>query len=127
MSESKEILQRIKEHKGVDDVLIVTNESTPGVIRQSKRMDEVATVEYATDLQALTARARSVVRDLDPENDLTILRIRCKKHEILVAPEKEFTVIVIQDPQQQSSSAVAAASSSNAKHLGSTSASAFTI
>ena len=28
------------------------------------------------------------MRNLDPQNDLTFLRIRSKKHEILVAPEK---------------------------------------
>lgn len=43
-------------------------------------------------------QARSVVRDLDPSNDLTFLRIRSKKHEILVAPDKEFLLIVIQNP-----------------------------
>jgi dynein light chain roadblock-type len=45
-----------------------------------------------------TAKARSVVRDLDPTNDLTFLRIRSKKHEIMVAPDREFLLIVVQDP-----------------------------
>lgn len=31
---------------------------------------------------------RSSVRDIDPTNDLTFLRIRSKKHEILVAPRE---------------------------------------
>ena len=30
--------------------------------------------------------ARSCVRDLDPQNDLTFLRLRTKKQEILMAP-----------------------------------------
>jgi len=38
------------------------------------------------------------VRDLDPTNDLTFLRIRSKKHEIMVAPDKEFILIVVQNP-----------------------------
>jgi len=37
-----------------------------------------------------------VVRDLDPQNDLTFLRIRSKKHEIMVAPDNEFLLIIIQ-------------------------------
>ena len=35
---------------------------------------------------SLTAKARSVVRDLDPQNDLTFLRVRSKKHELMIAP-----------------------------------------
>jgi dynein light chain roadblock-type len=38
------------------------------------------------------------VRDIDPTNDLTFLRIRSKKHEIMVTPEKEYMLIVIQNP-----------------------------
>lgn len=32
------------------------------------------------------------------KNDLTFLRIRSKKHEIMVAPDKDFLLVVIQDP-----------------------------
>ena len=32
------------------------------------------------------------------QNDLTFLRIRSKKHEIMVAPDKEYVLIVIQNP-----------------------------
>jgi len=38
------------------------------------------------------------VRTLDPQDDLTFLRVRSKKHEIMVAPDKEYVLIVIQDP-----------------------------
>lgn len=35
---------------------------------------------------------------MDPSDDLTFLRIRSKQHEILVAPDKEYSLIVIQNP-----------------------------
>lgn len=38
------------------------------------------------------------VRTMDPSDDLTFLRIRSKQHEILVAPDKEYSLIVIQNP-----------------------------
>jgi len=41
------------------------------------------------------------VRDLDPTNDLTFLRVRTKKNEIMIAPEKDFTLMVIQNPGQE--------------------------
>ena len=40
----------------------------------------------------------SVVRDIDPQNDLTFFRVRGKnKQEIMVAPDKNLFLIVIQD------------------------------
>lgn len=61
-------------------------------------LDNTTTVQYAGLISSLADKARSVVRDLDPSNDLTFLRIRSKKHEIMVAPDKEFNLIVVQNP-----------------------------
>ncbi|KFQ28277.1 Dynein light chain roadblock-type 2, partial [Merops nubicus] len=61
-------------------------------------LDNSTTVQYAGLLRELTRKARSAVRDIDPQNDLTFLRIRSKKHEILVAPDKDYLLIVIQNP-----------------------------
>jgi dynein light chain roadblock-type len=41
-------------------------------------------------IRTLSDKAKSCVRDLDPQNDLTFLRIRTKKQEILVAPGKNL-------------------------------------
>jgi len=54
-------------------------------------MDNTTTVQYAGLISQLSDKARSVVRDLDPTNDLTFLRIRSRKHEIMVAPGKGRT------------------------------------
>lgn len=51
-------------------------------------MDNATTVQYAGLLHSLTAKTRVTVRDLDPMNELYFLRIRSKKHEIMVAPGK---------------------------------------
>jgi dynein light chain roadblock-type len=60
-------------------------------------MDDELTHKYAANMSALASKARSVVRDLDPTNDLTFLRVRSKKHEVMLAPDKDFLLIVIQD------------------------------
>lgn len=49
-------------------------------------MDNSTTVQYANLLHSLTAQARNCVRDVDPTNDLTFLRVRSKKNEVMVAP-----------------------------------------
>lgn len=48
-------------------------------------MDNTTTVQYTGLISQLSKQARSVVRDLDPTNDLNFLRIRSKKHEIMVS------------------------------------------
>ena len=53
-------------------------------------LDNSATLQHAALLHQLTAKARSVVRDIDPQNDLTFLRIRSKKNEIMVAPGNNY-------------------------------------
>ena len=82
MSEVEETLKRINSHKGVQGIVIVNSEGIP--IRST--LD--ASQTYAAQILQLASKARSAVRTLDPQNDLTFLRIRTKKHEILVAPEK---------------------------------------
>lgn len=44
------------------------------------------------------------MRELDPRNELQYLRIRAKKHEVLVAYDSEFLVIIIQRWQPAGSS-----------------------
>jgi dynein light chain roadblock-type len=53
---------------------------------------------YAALITQLATKASSVVRTMDASDDLTFLRIRSKQHEILVAPDKEYSLIVIQNP-----------------------------
>ena len=82
MSEVEETLKRINSHKGVQGIVIVNSEGIP--IRST--IDAAQTNQYASLITQMAHKARSVVRDLDPQNDLTFLRIRSKKHEIMVAP-----------------------------------------
>ncbi|GAB1599606.1 dynein light chain roadblock-type 2 [Argonauta hians] len=96
MSEVEETLKRIQGHKGVQGIIVINQEGIP--IRTT--MDNSTTVQYAGLILELTSKARSTVRDIDPSNDLTFLRIRSKKHEIMVAPDKEYLLIVVQSPSE---------------------------
>ena len=96
-SEVEETLKRINSHKGVQGVIIVNSEGIP--IRST--LESTTTVQYAALISQLTTKAQSVVRDLEPMNELTFLRIRSKKHEIMVAPDKNYLLIVVQNPHPQ--------------------------
>lgn len=93
-NEVEETMKRIQSHKGVVGTIVVNSEGIP----VKSTLDNTTTVQYAGLISSLADKARSVVRDLDPSNDLTFLRIRSKKHEIMVAPDKEFILIVVQNP-----------------------------
>ncbi|XP_021349503.1 dynein light chain roadblock-type 2 isoform X1 [Mizuhopecten yessoensis] len=96
MTEIEETFKRISAHKGVIGIVVVNHEGIP--IRST--LDNSVTIQYAGLFHQLTQKARSTVRDIDPQNDLTFLRIRSKKHEIMVAPDQEYLLIVIQNPNE---------------------------
>nr|WAW84850.1 dynein light chain roadblock-type [Halisarca dujardinii] len=94
MTEVEETIKRVQAHKGVIGIIVVNQEGIP--IRTT--MDNSTTVTYAGLIHQLTSKTRTTVRDIDPQNDLTFLRIRTKKHEIMVAPDKDYLLIVVQNP-----------------------------
>ncbi|KAM8757156.1 dynein light chain roadblock-type 1 [Sparus aurata] len=94
MAEVEETLKRIQGQKGVQGIIIVNSEGIP--IKTT--LDYPSTVQYAGLIQQLVMMARSTVREIDPQNDLTFLRVRSKKNEIMIAPDKDYFLIVIQNP-----------------------------
>eukprot|EP00755_Sulcionema_specki_P001938 Sspe_Gene.117765::Locus_109669_Transcript_1_1_Confidence_1.000_Length_411::g.117765::m.117765/K10419/DYNLRB, DNCL2; dynein light chain roadblock-type len=93
-----EVVRKINKEKGVKGFIIINSEGIP--IKDS--FDEVEpkmlTIHYAALITSMVAKARAAIRDLDVTNELTFLRLRSKKNEILVAPDKDYILIVIQEP-----------------------------
>lgn len=94
--EVEEMLERIQSHKGVVGLVIVSEDGNP--IRST--LDNSTTLQYVSMCNTLCGIARGIVRDTDPRNDLKILRVRTKKHEIIMAPEGGKHLIVIQTGEQ---------------------------
>eukprot|EP00601_Ochromonadales_sp_CCMP2298_P036263 CAMPEP_0173375258 /NCGR_PEP_ID=MMETSP1144-20121109/29533_1 /TAXON_ID=483371 /ORGANISM="non described non described, Strain CCMP2298" /LENGTH=168 /DNA_ID=CAMNT_0014327683 /DNA_START=101 /DNA_END=605 /DNA_ORIENTATION=+ len=94
MSEVEETIERIKVQNGVEGYVICNKQGQ--VLRRFPTMSLEDAERYATTMISLTTQARGVVRDLDPKNELRYLRIRAKRHEIMVAFDIQFIVIVIQ-------------------------------
>ncbi|OWR54187.1 robl [Danaus plexippus plexippus] len=92
-TEVEETIKRIQAHKGVMGVVIVNHEGIP--IKSS--LDNATSVLYSGLIGQLTEKARNVVREMDSTNELTFLRVRSRRHEILIAPDREFILIVIQN------------------------------
>ncbi|EGW02759.1 Microtubule-associated proteins 1A/1B light chain 3A [Cricetulus griseus] len=98
-AEVEETLKRLQSQKGVQGIIVVNTEGIP--IKST--MDNPTTTQYANLMHNFILKARSTVREIDPQNDLTFLRIRSKKNEIMVAPAdrcKEVQQIRDQHPSK---------------------------
>lgn len=93
----EQILDRIQVQKGVVGLIIVNQDGMP--VRST--LDNSSTLQYVNMCKSLCGIARGVVRDTDPTNDLVILRVRTKKHEVIMAPDHGQYLIVIQSDNQQ--------------------------
>jgi len=69
------------------------------LIRNKVKYSSKAGDDYARYISLLTKKARSMIRDLDPTNDLTFLRIKTKQEEIMVTPDKDYMLIAVQGPK----------------------------
>ena len=110
MSEIEATISRIASYKGVDRILIIksleTEDSINSIIMRSmvneNKPELKSEIEkskediYAKVIPQLGREARSLIRQLDSKNDLTFLRVRTTEHEILIAPDKEFYLCVLQ-------------------------------
>lgn len=92
------LVKEITNHKGVQGFIIVNNEGIP--IRHSFHdSSRLLAVHYSALMQQLAQKARRAVQSIDPTQELQFLRVRSRKHEILVAPQDQYLLIVIQAPE----------------------------
>ena len=60
-------------------------------------MTAMETKKYSEKISAISERARSMIRELDYSNELIFLRVRTQKNEIMVAPDVDYYLIVVQE------------------------------
>eukprot|EP00824_Muranothrix_gubernata_P002000 TRINITY_DN12347_c0_g1_i1.p1 TRINITY_DN12347_c0_g1~~TRINITY_DN12347_c0_g1_i1.p1 ORF type:complete len:114 (+),score=5.05 TRINITY_DN12347_c0_g1_i1:31-372(+) len=94
MSKVEEILNRINTHKGVKGILIINQDGN--AIKTT--MDQKETIEYATLISQFISKAKESVGKLWEGEEVTFLRLRSRQHEIMVAPDNNFSLIVLQNP-----------------------------
>ena len=115
MSENniEDLIKGIKKHAGVKGFIIVNYEGIP-IRHDFDDNDRQLAIHYAGLLQNLATKAASAIEKLEPSgngyggamgqaapgalSELQFIRLRSRKHEILVAPEQDYLLIVIQEP-----------------------------
>ncbi|KAL7491766.1 hypothetical protein ACHAWT_001044, partial [Skeletonema menzelii] len=73
--------------EGVEGYVICNNDGT--VLRHQVDMTKKVADDLARNLTKLASRATNVTRDLDPNDDLRILRIKTGRKEIIVSHERD--------------------------------------
>lgn len=65
----------------------IVSQHTKHKTRHPTYKQERSTAEYAARVPGLAALARALVRELDPQDDVTFVRVRgAKGHELMIAP-----------------------------------------
>lgn len=98
-TEIEETITRLSSLKGVKGVLVMNINGA--VIRSNFSNQD--TENYSKLVSSLSIKATDVVKSSDEDDDLVFLRIRTKRYEIMVAPEKDYILVVVQDPTDNNS------------------------
>mmetsp|Transcript_32973 Transcript_32973/g.57929 ORF Transcript_32973/g.57929 Transcript_32973/m.57929 type:complete len:99 (+) Transcript_32973:868-1164(+) len=64
-------------------------------------IDVPSSISMGGLLAQLALKARHVVRDIDPTNDMQFLRLSYKKQEVMVMPDKNFFLFVLQNKKEE--------------------------
>ena len=113
VKQTLECIRRIEGHENVAAVVIVN--SAGAVVHTTLHGTQAA--DYAKQCAPLAELARCTVRETDPTDDLQFFRIRTKKYEMIIAPEKEYSLIVLQNSPSKSSTFAWVSDQNAATHL----------
>merc|ERR1712032_5852 len=95
MSEIEDILGRIKSHKSVKGYIITNHKGD--IIRTTYSGEREREGEkIIKNIPELVSKTQSTVKNLETNNELQFMRIKTKFYEILIAPDREFILIVVQ-------------------------------
>ena len=93
-SEIEDVMKRLSAHQGVETIVVMNSDGIP--IRTAPAMEPKDAVLYPALLSLLIEQAQKMIKTLDVTNEFQTMRIRSHKNEILVYPEKEYTLVVVQ-------------------------------
>jgi len=92
VEKTEKTIERINTHPGVEGVIVTEKDGTP----INTTMDNTQTVMYAEMVRTLTGIANSMVRDVDPTNELEYIRIGTQKVEVMAKTDPDYCAIVVQ-------------------------------
>lgn len=92
----EEILKSMQSHIGVVGVIIIDSKAK-SIIKTTMEDQNMAQKYAMMSLNALESTTKAVSEDLEGEgSDIQILRIKMKRNEVMIAPDGDFVLVVIQ-------------------------------
>ena len=103
-NEVEAVMKKLLDNKGVSEYLICNSDG----IAIKSTMDQKKAVQYCALVNGLVQKSQAALSTLlDPsESTAEYLRLRTNKREIIIAPGKDYTVVVVQESQKDDPSAV---------------------
>ncbi|XP_022234905.1 dynein light chain roadblock-type 2 [Drosophila obscura] len=95
-AEIEDILKRYSNYPNVAGIIIVDAFAIP--IKTT--MEYTLTVHYTALANNLLLKGSKMIQNMDASNELTSLRLRTLNHEVMILPEENFFIIVVQKPGQ---------------------------
>lgn len=83
---------KILEQKGILGTVVIGKNGNP--IKST--MNDKTSLHYAGLFGQVIDKANFAIESLDPENELDFLRIRTRKHEVIITPDDYLVFVVLQ-------------------------------
>lgn len=93
----RETLARIAKHEGVLGYAVVNPRDGRIFEFAGFQNNKVMAEDFVDTLMSFLSVTQSMVRIIDRDDELTFLRMRWRHREIIIAPDKEYALIVVQD------------------------------
>ena len=87
-----DIMKRIMNREDTEGLIVINQEGIP--VKSS--LEPSQTVHYVSHVNKLIEIARSGLRGIDANDQLKVLRLRTMKNEIMVVPDNNYTLVVVQ-------------------------------
>ncbi|KAG0152282.1 hypothetical protein CROQUDRAFT_667189 [Cronartium quercuum f. sp. fusiforme G11] len=94
-------IQRLSQHKNVRAVIILNKDGV--VIRSAGPILQgsdglVVLRRYASEARKMVEATSKSIEGMEVDDQLRLLRIRTRLHELLITPDPNFILVVVQDP-----------------------------
>ncbi|KAL1232894.1 Dynein light chain roadblock-type 1 [Trichinella patagoniensis] len=94
MNDYQAVIKRLQSEDRVTGVILIDKD---GRCIQTT-VNEELTNQFVSQLHPLITKARNVMKEFDSANELNFFHIRAKKHEVMISPDPNYSLIAIMNP-----------------------------
>ncbi|WOO84923.1 Dynein light chain roadblock-type 2 [Vanrija pseudolonga] len=103
--EIESTLSRLSAYRNVRGVMVLARSSgapgSGGIVQSTGAVFEGESGRrYAGSLEAVVNATAGAVATVDEGDELKLMRIRTKRHELIITPDDRYLLVVLQDPGQ---------------------------